>query len=363
MYKLLRFLVGRLSECCETGSSSATYNAILEEKDKTKSFPRDSIANLENGESHKGDIEDSSNNGHLVNHNSDIANIVSRQMHSSKAKINIDQLQSGENLLQEEATTKLSDMQILKEQHPLSESAADMLFDVQHPSTFHKQLNDQTDAKRHDSIDLESHGDALKKALEGKRRNLEDSLFSTKPEIHAKLQKLKQIELEMQSLMSETKKREDEAYNLSVDVEKQPMLAPRKSFIQRISEITKNSRKQDSDVERILKDTRELQLESNSIQERLHRTYAIVDETVIREGKKDPVGQQAYRLLVSIHEGFAEMSEKILATDRTQREAAEFEAKLCAIASRSLDLGKLQADLDAIKKENESLYHHLAHKP
>ena len=59
-------------------------------------------------------------------------------------------------------------------------------------------------------------------------------------------------------------------------------MASRGSHIQRIKEITKNSRKQDADIERILKETRELQLESNSIQERLHRTYAVVDEMVFR---------------------------------------------------------------------------------
>ena len=76
--------------------------------------------------------------------------------------------------------------------------------------------------------------------------------------------------------------REDELSKLSSDLEKQPKLASRKSYIDRIKEITKNSGKQNADIENILKDTRELQLASNSIQERLHRTYAIVDEMVFR---------------------------------------------------------------------------------
>lgn len=61
-----------------------------------------------------------------------------------------------------------------------------------------------------------------------------------------------------------------------------PKMPPRKTYIQRITEITKNSWKQDADINRILKETRELQLESNSIQERLDRTYKVVDETVFR---------------------------------------------------------------------------------
>ena len=76
--------------------------------------------------------------------------------------------------------------------------------------------------------------------------------------------------------------REEEHSKLSEELERQPKMASRSSHIQRIKEITKNSRKQDADIERIVKETRELQLESNSIQERLHRTYAVADEMVFR---------------------------------------------------------------------------------
>lgn len=75
---------------------------------------------------------------------------------------------------------------------------------------------------------------------------------------------------------------EEEYSRLSAELQQQPKQASRRSYIERIKEITKNSRKQDADVEKILRETRELQLESNNIQERLHRTYAVVDETVFR---------------------------------------------------------------------------------
>jgi len=74
----------------------------------------------------------------------------------------------------------------------------------------------------------------------------------------------------------------EERSKLSADLENQPKLASRKSYIERVTEITKNSGKQDADIERILRETRELQLESNYIQERLNRTFAVVDETVFR---------------------------------------------------------------------------------
>ncbi|RXI03949.1 hypothetical protein DVH24_038223 [Malus domestica] len=157
------------------------------------------------------------------------------------------------------------------------------------------------------------------------------------------------VQNQEQLLMEE----EEELSKLSTDLEKQPKVASRKSYIEGVKEITKNSRKQEADIQQILKDTRELQLESNSIQERLHRTYAVVDEMVFREAKKDAVGKQAYRLLTSIHESFEQIREKIMATDRIRREVGEHEKKLVAMASRSLNVDKLQADLDAIRREND----------
>lgn len=72
-----------------------------------------------------------------------------------------------------------------------------------------------------------------------------------------------------------------------------------------------------------------------------------------REAKKDPTGLQVYRLLVSIHKGFEQISEKILATDRIKREVAEYEMKLASASSKSLDLTELKANLDTIVREKE----------
>jgi len=83
-------------------------------------------------------------------------------------------------------------------------------------------------------------------------------------------------------LSSSSLYREEEHLKLSADLEKQQKVASRKSYTNRIKEIAKNTQKQDADIERILKDTRKIQVESNSMQERLHRTYAVADEIVFR---------------------------------------------------------------------------------
>lgn len=249
-----------------------------------------------------------------------------------------------------------SEVEHLDQELDLTTSAAEMAFNSQHSvDSYLDQLNERLQSKRNSLLKLESEWDAIRKPLEEKRRRLHESLFSNIPEAQEMLQKLREVEQEQQFVLSESKKRDEEYSKLSVDLEKQPKVASRKSYVERIKEITKNSGKQDADIERILKETREVQLESNSIQESLHRTFAVADEIIFREAKKDPAGRQVYRLLTSIHECFEQISEKILATDRIRREVAEYEMKLAAMASRNLDADKKHADLDAVTGENEYL--------
>ncbi|XP_015577023.1 coiled-coil domain-containing protein 22 homolog [Ricinus communis] len=278
---------------------------------------------------------------------------------SSKIRDESEILQNQKKFLIEEVTARISEIQNLEEEFQLLKAASEMAFDDQHPIDFYlEQLNDQVDSRKLNIMELDSQWDAFRKPLEEKKISLEESLYANIPEAREKLQKLREVELERESILSEIR-REDEHSKLSVDLKKQSGLPSRTSYIERIKEITKNSRKQDADIERILKETRELQLESNSIQDRLHRTYTVLDELVFREAKKEPVGRQAYRLLTSIHECFEQISEKILLTDRIQREMVEHEKKLTAMATRSLNIDKLQADLDAIRKENENLQQQL----
>ncbi|PSR95276.1 Coiled-coil domain-containing protein [Actinidia chinensis var. chinensis] len=282
--------------------------------------------------------------------------LFSQRKQSSELRYKIGKLQSQEKVLMEEASAKVLEAQHLEEEHESLKSAVQIAFDDQNSADFYiAQVNERVDARRRRLMHLEAELDTVIKPLEEKKRSLEKALYATKPEAVEKLKKLNEIELELETVLSEIRNREEEHSKLSADLEIQPKLAPRRSYIQRITEITKNSRKQDADIERILKETRELQLESNSIQERLHRTYAVVDETVFREAKKDPVGRQAYKLLTGIHESFEHISDKILSIDRVRREVGEYEAKLSALASRSFNIDKLQADFDAIRRENEFL--------
>ncbi|KMT12622.1 hypothetical protein BVRB_4g090820 isoform B [Beta vulgaris subsp. vulgaris] len=281
---------------------------------------------------------------------------ISYEEVSPEPRCEVESICGQETVFPEKATGKDLELHYLEEELELLKEAVKMALDDESSfSSIAEQLSEQIATRNENLQEAKKQWDIDGNSLEEKKWNLLESLCVRKPDCQFKLQKLKDIDTETHSVLSEIKRREEECAKLAGDMKKQPKVAPRKSYIERITEITKNSRKLDTDIERILKETRELKLESNSIEERLHRTYAVVDEAIFREAKKDPVGRQAYRLLTNIHESFEKIREQILAADKAQREVAELEAKLSAIASRSMDKDKLQADFDAMKRENEHL--------
>lgn len=396
MYKLIRFLVGRLSESSPTAVSPNTKDNDANTMINIENCKRSSIAADDEGQDLHTKVEDlklrteemvsnsnqyegkdiaaddANRGGNSVIDNVGFRSLTEDTQHSRIHKLEQAQISlrenssqmsnktemfpNQENVISDEETAKSLELQQLEEQHDLLKTAVEMACNEQNPvDSYIAQLSKQIDAKRQNLAELESKWKAIIKPLEEKKRNLEEALCAEQPESQEKHRKWKKLEQEVESILSETEQREGELSKLSTEIEKLPKLATRRSYIERIKEITKNSRKQDIDIERILKETRELQLESNMIQERLHRTYAVVDETLLRESKKNQVGEQAHNLLTAIHESFEEISEKILATDRARREATDLETKLSRIGAQSLNVGKLEADLDAVRKENEYL--------
>ncbi|ONK79338.1 uncharacterized protein A4U43_C01F5350 [Asparagus officinalis] len=351
--KLVRFLVGKLSESSE--DRKGTDNIAREPNLVLKKDTGDSDKDAANQPNERADGEHvcQIENMFAVEPEDKLALLKVRL---SKLRDGVKNLQSQEKLLIEAKRVKALEVQKLEHDYEILKVAVDMAFDDQHDAGyFIRQLNEQVESRRSNIKELESQWNCLKQTMEERKMTHGLSAHILEPGVGEKPDQLKEIEQETEATISEINRRELECSTLLAELQKQPKLPPRKSYIQRITEITKNSWKQDADIARILKETRELKLESNSVRERLDRTYMVVDETVFREAKKDAMGRQVYRLLTSIHDSFEQISEKILATDRARREAAELEAKLAALSSRSFGIDKLQSDLDSIRKENELL--------
>ncbi|GKC31179.1 coiled-coil domain-containing protein 22 isoform X2 [Tanacetum coccineum] len=143
---------------------------------------------------------------------------------------------------------------------------------------------------------------------------------------------------------------ENELSILSKEVAKLPKLATIRAYIERIKEITKNSRKQDIHIERILKKTREL---SNMIQERLHRTYVVVlSNLALLLSYKDTghqTGNSTFHALMLARFADAWQAKKLVASSRKPH-IDKRGSRAVQVGSRAVHNGLLDAGVSPHRK-------------
>ncbi|KAK3008706.1 LOW QUALITY PROTEIN: hypothetical protein RJ639_015255 [Escallonia herrerae] len=247
-------------------SESSVLEPIDIYRARTQYFTKHKAASIENAKDSMEHLEkpgdNASGNGEIVSQGHDLE--LERKVTSPRVGNEINELRSQEKLLLGEVKAKFSELQHLEEEEKLLKAAVEMAFDDQCPvDSYVEQLEQKADAKRQNLGELESQW-ALRKPLEDKKRR---GSLCNKTTAQEKLQNLKEIERETQSILTESDRslvghdrwmqitcltlgfvsshREEELSKLSIDLEKQPKLPSRSSYIERIKEITKNSRKQD----------------------------------------------------------------------------------------------------------------------
>ncbi|XP_068643529.1 uncharacterized protein [Aristolochia californica] len=372
-YNVVRFLVEKLSKTIKSSNAGVRKEEnILVEGNKVDSgrpdalgFREKELLDMEGVKLSEDPRNETSTSTEYVTDRTDKSvteleqKLTSLLEESSEVQLKVVKLQKQEKKLELEVGSKTSLVQNLDDDTVYFKKLVEMTPDDQHSGSYIEELIKRVEKMGCDIAELEPKRGILEQSMDAKSCMLEQSLHHHVFEEQQELQ-LQKVKMETEAILSEISRREEEHSRLMVELQNQAKVPSRKSYINRITEITKNSRKQDADIERILQDTRELQIESNSIHDRLHRIYTVVNEAVVRDAKNDPVRRQAYKLLVNIHRSFEQISDKILATDRARREAAELEAKHSAMASQSFELEKLQSDLETLRKENDLLEQRLS---
>lgn len=206
-----------------------------------------------------------------------------------------------------------------------------------------KKLQDQWDTHR---IPLENelekyrvkHSDKLSKSqqivdqIEATRHKCEEVTMDlqTKSAMHARLQK---------------------------ELEKLNRTVSRNAYTSRILEIVGNIRKQKTDIDKILQDTRTLQKEINTITGQLDRQFTVTDDLIFRNAKKDEHAKKAYKLLVTLHSDCAELMALVQETGAVKREIRDLEDQIENERSRNTaaNLAQISRDLAEMQAESQRL--------
>ena len=113
-----------------------------------------------------------------------------------------------------------------------------------------------------------------------------------------------------------------------------------------------------------MEDTRTLQKEINAVRDHLGRTYAVADEMIFSDakrdrekGSKDTAKTEIYKQLVAINEGFEKLVTTIEEIGQTRGSILSLESKIDQVTSRtsSQNMDRITEDLKQIREANDAL--------
>jgi len=131
----------------------------------------------------------------------------------------------------------------------------------------------------------------------------------------------------------------------------------RSLYTVRILDILKNVKKQKAEINKILVDTRTLMKEIALVSQTLQRSFAVTDEKMYADAKKDETIKNTYKDFVAMDKSFSKLVEQIEQTGQTQNDILELDVKIQHMSESvtTLNSERLSTDLEEMKKENAKL--------
>lgn len=172
-----------------------------------------------------------------------------------------------------------------------------------------------------------------------------------------KLSEIRSLHEKMSVCSEEARKKEETYKQLVSELESLPQDVSRSAYTQRILEIVSNIKKQKEEIIKILLDTKELQKEINNLTGKLDRTFAVTDELIFKDAKKDESVRKSYKHLAALHENCNQLIQTIEDTGSILREIRDLEEQIESENGNKIvaNLERILEDYKAIKQENSTL--------
>ncbi|XP_061114592.1 coiled-coil domain-containing protein 22 isoform X2 [Conger conger] len=213
----------------------------------------------------------------------------------------------------------------------------------------------ESSAKR--VVSLASQWEKHRAPLIEEHRRLKELCSNRELQSSRKLSEIKDLHDKIRQSADEAKKKEGLHKQLVTEFENLPKDVSRSAYTQRILEIVGNIRKQKEEITKILSDTKELQKEINSLTGKLDRTFAVTDELVFKDAKRDESVRKSYKYLAALHENCTQLIQTIEDTGTIMREIRDLEEQIETENGKKTvsNLEKILEDYKAIRQENSAL--------
>ncbi|CAD7087154.1 unnamed protein product [Hermetia illucens] len=198
-----------------------------------------------------------------------------------------------------------------------------------------------------------SHKDPLVKTLE-KSKSKNSSSFEKNRVIQ---NEIKVVRDKISEIVDDLKHKNNLHAQLTTELQKVDNKISRNAYTTRILEIVGNIRKQKNDIDKVLRDTRELQKEINNINGQLDRQFTVTDDLLYKTARRDEHSKKIYKLLATLHSDCSDLVTLVQETGAVLREMRDVEDQIENEKSRNIakNLEKITSDLKEMEKDSKNL--------
>lgn len=213
----------------------------------------------------------------------------------------------------------------------------------------------ETSARR--VLNLATQWEKHRAPLIDENRRLKEICRLQDVESSGKLSEIRSIHEKISVCTEEARKKEETYKQLVSELESLPQDVSRSAYTQRIMEIVSNIKKQKEEIFKILSDTKDLQKEINNLTGKLDRTFAVTDELIFKDAKKDESVRKSYKHLAALHENCNQLIQTIEDTGSILREIRDLEEQIESENGNKTvsNLERILDDYKSIRQENAAL--------
>lgn len=213
----------------------------------------------------------------------------------------------------------------------------------------------ETSARR--VLNLATQWEKHRAPLIDENRRLKEICRLQDVESSGKLSEIRSLHEKISVCTEEARKKEETYKQLVSELDSLPQDVSRSAYTQRIMEIVSNIKKQKEEIFKILSDTKELQKEINNLTGKLDRTFAVTDELIFKDAKKDESVRKSYKHLAALHENCNQLIQTIEDTGSILREIRDLEEQIESENGNKTvsNLERILDDYKSIRLENAAL--------
>ncbi|XP_018580090.1 coiled-coil domain-containing protein 22 homolog [Anoplophora glabripennis] len=206
-------------------------------------------------------------------------------------------------------------------------------------------------------VELANQWNEVQTPLLDEYRSLQNTLTTEEIKLQEEQLKLNNAKETHQKLIEDLKEKSILEQSLMEKCQQMNRNNNRSAYTRRILEIIGNIRKQSSEIQKVLKDTKETQKEINSLTGQVDRSFTLSEELIFADAKHDETARRAYKLLATLRDECSSILKAVSDLGLAERESRNLQEQIETEKSKEVaaKLNRVYTDLEQIQKETQIL--------